>query len=65
MITKPLYLYDMNNNLIKKFDTTDEAAEYLGKAREYLYHALKYCNKFRFNNAWYKLSRLSPEQKED
>jgi hypothetical protein len=61
MNTKPLYLYDINYNFIKKFETTDDAAIYLNKDREYLYHNLKYCKKFRLDNAWYILSRLSPE----
>lgn len=54
---KKLYLYTLDNELVKEFNTTDEGADFFDKDRLYLYHNLKYCKKFRFNNKWYKLSR--------
>lgn len=54
---KKVYLYSIDNELIKKFNTTEECAKYMGKDTMYLYHNIKYCKKIWFNNKWYKLSR--------
>lgn len=54
---KKVYMYDMNNNLIKIFETTLECAKYFGKPNSYINHSL-YCNdKIRKDNKWYKISR--------
>ena len=54
---KPIYLYDMNWNFIKKFDSTDEFGDYCNYDRSYIYHNLKYCKKIRIKNKWYKIRR--------
>lgn len=54
---KKVYLYTIDDKLVKEFKTTDECAEYMGKDTMYLYHNIKYCKKIWFNNKWYKLSR--------
>lgn len=58
MNNKKVYLYTLDNVLIKVFKTTDECASYIGCDREYIYHNLKYCNKIRIRGDWYKLSRV-------
>ena len=54
---KPIYLYDIDMNFIKKFETTDDFAEYCGYEREYIYHNLKYCKKIRIDKDWYVIRR--------
>ena len=55
--TKPVYLFDIEGNFLKKFETTQDCADYFGKEREYINHNLCYCDKFRYNGKWYRLSR--------
>ena len=54
---KPIYLYDMKDQLIEEFETTDEFAEFCGKETSYIYHNLKYCKKMRINKGWFKIRR--------
>ncbi len=55
--TKPIYLYDMDMNLIEEFETTDDFADYCNKDRAYIYHNLKYCNKIWIKRKWYIIKR--------
>ena len=55
--TKPVYLYDLNMNLIKKFDSTHECADFFEKEREYINHNLKYCKKIRKDDKWFIIKR--------
>ena len=57
MLFKKIYLYDMEDNLLREFKTTEEFAEYSGHDREYIYHNLKYCKKIRIKGNWYKIRR--------
>lgn len=59
---KPIYLYDMEWNFIRKFDTTDDFGDYCNKDRSYIYHNLKYCKKIRIKKKWYKISRKEIEK---
>lgn len=54
---KPVYLYDINMNLIKKFETTKECAEFFEKNAEYINHSLIYNSKIRKGDEWYIISR--------
>lgn len=54
---KPIYLYDMDMNLIDEFETTDDFADYCGYEREYIYHNLKYCKKIRIDREWFIIKR--------
>lgn len=54
---KKIYLYDLNMNLIKEFNSTQECATFLNKDTMYLYHNLKYCSRIRHNDNWYILRR--------
>ena len=54
---KKIYLYDLNMNLIKEFNSTQECATFLSKDTAYLYHNLKYCSRIRYNDNWYILRR--------
>jgi hypothetical protein len=55
--TKPVYLFDIEGNFLKKFETTNECGEYFGKDREYINHNLKYCKKIRKDCKWYVIRR--------
>ena len=57
MNTKPVYVYDLDLNLVKIFNTTQEFADYVNKEVQYIYYNMKYFKKFRFNNKWYILKR--------
>ena len=57
--TKPVYLYDLEDNLLRKFETTMECAEYFNKEPEYINHNLKYCDKIRKDGKWYRISRFA------
>lgn len=54
---KPIYLYDLDGNLLKRFDTTDDFSIYCGYDRMYIYHNLKYCKRIRINGKWYIITR--------
>lgn len=54
---KKVYVYDLNDNLIMEFETTQECADFFGKEREYINHKVKSEAKFRYNGEWYKLTR--------
>lgn len=54
---KPIYLYDMDMNFLKKFDTTDDFTEYSGYDRLYIYHNLKYCKKIKIDHEWFIIKR--------
>lgn len=56
--TKPVYLYDLNKNMLNRFATTYECACFFGKDAIYINHNLKYCKKIRRDGEWYLISRL-------
>ena len=56
-IAMKVYMYGVDGNLLKEFETTRDCAEYFEKDREYINHNLKYYKKIRKDNVWYKLSR--------
>ncbi len=55
--SRSVFVYDLNGNLIKKFESTLECAEYFNKEREYINHSIWEKMKFRHNNEWYRLKR--------
>lgn len=55
--TLPVYMYDLKMNFIRKFETTQECAEYFGKERLYINHSLKYRAKIRKDGKWYIIRR--------
>ena len=56
--TKPVYMFDLEGNFIKKFETTLECAMYFDVDPLYINHNLKYCKKIRYKKyKWYKISR--------
>jgi len=59
---KPVYVYDVDGNLVKEFKTTKECAEYFDKERDYINHNLKYYKKIRQNDVWFILKRVKNEQ---
>ena len=63
MNTKPVYMYDTEGNFIRKFETTEECADYFDKERDYINHNLKYCKKIRKDGRWYVISREYQEKK--
>ena len=58
-IAMKVYMYDLEGNFIRSFETTQECAEYFEKwgGREYINHNLKYCDKIRKDSKWYRISR--------
>lgn len=54
---KPVYMYDLDNKLIKKFETTYDCAEYFDKEPNYICHNIKYCDKIRKDGKWYRIRR--------
>lgn len=62
--SKPVYMYDLEGNLIKYFKSTLECAEYFDKDREYINHSLKYYKKIRKDGKWYKIGRKLSNEKE-
>lgn len=54
---KPVYMYDLDGNFIRSFETTQECADYFEYEREYINHNLKYCDKIRKDDKWYRISR--------
>ena len=61
-MTKPVYMYDTDNNFIRKFETTQECAEFFNKERAYINHSLKYRKKIRKDGKWYVIKRQKPEE---
>lgn len=60
---KPIYMYDLDGNLVQYFNTTQDCANYFDKIdRDYINHNLKYCKKIRKDGKWYIISR---EKKDD
>lgn len=55
---KPVYMYDLEKKLLRKFETTMECAEYFDKEPEYINHNLKYCDKIRKGGKWYRIRRI-------
>lgn len=57
--TKPVYLYDLDYNLIEKFETTRKCAEYFEYEKDYINYNLNYCKKIRLKreNKWFIISR--------
>lgn len=59
---KEVYMYDMNNVLVREFESTKECAKFFGTTREYINHNLKYCKKKRLDGVWYYLRRVKDER---
>lgn len=59
---KPVYMYDLEMNLLKEFKTTGECADYFGKDSDYINHSLKYNAKIRRNGKWYIIKRERVEK---
>lgn len=59
MNKKKVYLYTIDGEFLREFETTDDCANYFGYDREYLYHNLKYCKKIRHKKErkWYVIKR--------
>lgn len=55
---KTVYMYDLDNNLLKEFKTTMECAEYFNKLPEYINYNLKKYDKIRKDGKWYRIRRL-------
>ena len=55
--SKPVYMFDMDGNLLKEFETTQDCADYFEKDRDYVNHNLKYYQKIRKDGVWYKIRR--------
>lgn len=56
--SKPVYMFDMDGNFLRKFENTLECAIYFNVEPEYINHNLKYCKKIRYKRyKWYKISR--------
>lgn len=55
--TKKVYMYDLEGNLIKVFETTNDCGEFFGCDNDYINHNLKYCKKKRYKDTWVILSR--------
>lgn len=62
--SKPVYMYDLEGNLIKCFTSTLECALYFDKDREYINHNIKYYKKIRKDGKWYKIRRMMSNEKE-
>lgn len=56
--SKPVYMYSLDDKLIKKFETTMDCADYFDKEPEYINHNLKYCDKIRKDGKWYRIRRI-------
>lgn len=54
---KKVYMYNLDNELVRVFETTEECADYFEKDVRYIYYNLKYCSKIRGKNKWYVLKR--------
>ena len=59
--SKPVYLYDIEGNFIKKFETTNECAEYFNQDRDYINYNLAYYKKIKKDGKWYVISREKHE----
>ena len=55
--TKPVYLYDVNMNFIRKFETTHECADFFWVEKDYINHSLKYRKKIRKEGEWFIIKR--------
>ena len=62
-MTKPVYLFDVDGNFIRKFETTKECAEFFGKEREAINYNLKYHARIRKDGVWYRISRTKEIEK--
>ena len=56
---KKVYMYNLDNELVRVFNTTEECGDYFGYDKAYLYHNLKYCKKIRHKKErkWYIIRR--------
>lgn len=62
MKAKPVYMYDVNMNFIRKFETTKDCAAYFRKDAVYINHVLAYGSKIRKHDKWYILRREEYEK---
>ncbi len=62
-MTKPVYMYDTEGNFIRKFETTQDCADYFEKDRDYINHSLAYYKKIRKGGKWFVISREKEEDK--
>ena len=57
-IDKPVYMYNLDGKLIKKFESTNECAIYFNKNQEYIKYNLRKYDKIRKDKKWYRIRRL-------
>jgi len=60
---KPVYLYDMGMNLIKKFETTADFAKYSGYSVNYIIYNLKNYKRIRIEDQWFIIKREDVKKK--
>lgn len=53
----PVYMYDMEGKLLKKFEQTKDCAEFFDKDPDYICHNMQYCDKIKKDNTWYRITR--------
>ncbi len=58
---KPVYMYDLDGNFIKEFETTALCADFFEKEADYINHSLKYYKKIRKDNQWFVIKRVKDE----
>lgn len=59
---KEVFLYDLEGNMIHRFSKTSECADFFNYSNEYINHNLKYSDKIRKDNKWYRISRKGGEE---
>ena len=60
----PVYMYDLEMNLIKEFKTTKECAIYLNRERDNVNNSINYKTKIRKDGKWFILKRERVEKDE-
>ena len=55
--SKPVYMYNLKGELIREFKTTEECGYFFNRDRDYINHNIKYCDKIRYNDEWYRIRR--------
>lgn len=61
----PVYMYDLEMNLIKEFKTTKECAIYLNRERDNVNNSVNYKTKIRKDGKWFILKRERVEKDEN
>lgn len=62
---KEINLYDVDMNFIKTFQSVEECAEFFDKEKNYIHHNLKYRDKIRKDDKWYKIRRIIRDEKQE